>query len=74
MRSIEFVFCNLPLLQLAEKVKEDGGKLVVGTDELELRVLEGEEEQTYLVKAKERFEKRRHLYQKKHGRKGGRSF
>ncbi|BES89413.1 RNA Hypothetical protein motif [Nesidiocoris tenuis] len=58
--------------KLAEKVKEDGGKLVVGTDELELRVLEGEEEQTYLVKAKERFEKRRHLYQKKHGRKGGR--
>ncbi|KAF6215577.1 hypothetical protein GE061_010333 [Apolygus lucorum] len=60
--------------ELAKKVAEEGEKLKIGDEELDLRVLEGEEEEKYHQKVKERMLKRRNQNPKyrKGGRRGGR--
>lgn len=60
--------------ELAKKVAEEGDKLKIDDEELTMRVLEGEEEETFLAKAKEQMLKRRNTRNKpkRGGYKGGR--
>ncbi|KAF6215578.1 hypothetical protein GE061_010334 [Apolygus lucorum] len=60
--------------ELAKKVAEEGEKLKIGDEELDLRVLEGEEEEKYHQKVKECMLKRRNQNprHRKGGRRGGR--